>query len=294
MRPRRLVLIALGLIVLAWALVPAARAGLLVRRTSGPTHLAGGPAGRPFEDVSFVTRDGVKLSGSLGVNPAGRGTVVLVHGFKSSRVEMLDWASFLDRGGYSVLLYDGRGCGSSEGTFGVGATEYQDIIAAIDLIQSHKAAGSDRIAVLGISLGAGDAILAAAQDQRIRAVVADSPWIDELVQLERMRTLSAGPFSIPLLPYEPALVDSLIGGRLEDAVPAAVVAKIAPRPLLLIHSLDDGNATTPVAGSERLFHFAGEPKDLWLVPNGGHVGAIQAHRAEYEDRVLAFLGGALR
>lgn len=289
MSPRRALLIALGLAVIGWALVPAVRGALLVRH--------GGVAwsGRVdhSEAVTFAARDGVRLSGTFVTAPDPAGTVILVHGFKSGRGELLDWLAFLYPT-YSVLLFDGRGTGSSEGVFGVGATEDRDIVGAVDFIRARSDPGADRIAVLGISLGAGDAILAAARDERIRAVVADSPWIDELVQLQRMGSVTAGPISVPLLPYEPALVDALIGGRLEDAVPAAAVERIAPRSILIIHALDDGNATTPVAGSERLFHFAGEPKQLWLVPRGGHVGAIRAQPDEYRQRVLSFLASALR
>jgi len=55
----------------------------------------------------------------------------------------------------------------------------------------------------------------------IQGVVADSPWADEQVQLARMRTIAIGPLTIPVLPYEPALVDWLIGGQLEDALHGA-------------------------------------------------------------------------
>ena len=278
-------------VLLGWALAPAARGVLLVRHGGSP--FAADLSGYPAEPVAFDARDGVRLRGTFVPSPTAAGTVILVHGFKSGRGEMLDWLAFLHPT-YAVLLFDGRGAGSSDGTFGVGATEDRDILGAVDFVAARKAPGSERIAVLGISLGAGDAILAAAQDQRIRAVVADSPWIDERVQLERMTWLPVGPLALPLLPYEPALVDALTGGRLADAVPAAAVAKIAPRAILLIHSLDDGNATTPVAGSERMFQFAGDPKELWLVPSGGHVGAIRAEPEEYRRRVLTFLAAALR
>jgi len=62
---------------------------------------------------------------------------------------------------------------------------------------------------------------------------------------------------------------------------------------LLIHSADDDNATTPVAGARALFAAAGAPKDLWIVPRGGHVGAINSEPDEYRTRVLAFLARAL-
>jgi len=109
-----------------------------------------------------------------------------------------------------------------------------------------------------------------------------------------MSTVQLGPFAIPVLPYEPALVDALIGGRLEDARPRDAVMRIAPRALLMIHSADDGNATTPVADAEAVFAAAGEPKEFWLAASGGHDGAFRTHHDEYRDRVLAFLAMALK
>lgn len=289
MTPRRVLVATLALIALAWAVAPAIRGVLLVRHGGPPFAAALSEA----EAVRFTARDGVQLSGTFVPSPVAAGTVILVHGFKSGRAEMLDWLEFLHPT-YSVLLFDSRGTGSSEGVFGVGATEARDIIGAVDLIESRRAPGSDRIAVLGISLGAGDAILAAAEDGRIHAVVADSAWADERVQLERMRSVPIGTVALPVLPYEAALLDALIGGRLEDARPIDVIGRIAPRPLLLIHSGDDPNATTPPADAERLFTNARQPKHLWRVPDGGHAGALRAHAEEYRARVLAFLDDALR
>ena len=288
---RRIVVACFALFVVAWAAVPAARGVLLVRHGGSP--FSANMTGYPIENVRFLARDGVALSGTFVRAPNAAGTVILVHGFKSGRAEMLDWLAFLYPT-YSVLLFDSRGTGSSDGVFGVGATEDRDILGAVDAVTLLRAPGSDRIAVLGISLGAGDALLAAGQDTRIRAVVADSPWIDEFVQLARMHWLPLGPLSVPLLPYEHALVDTLIGGRLEEAVPIVGATRIPPRRLLLIHARDDGNATTPPAGSERIAHVAGEPTELWLVPSGGHVGAIRSAHDEYVSRVMAFLGSALR
>jgi len=107
-------------------------------------------------------------------------------------------------------------------------------------------------------------------------------------------TLPIGPIAVPLLPYEPPLVDALVGGRLEDARPRDEIARIAPRPILLIHAADDENATTTLADAQALLAMAGEPKELWIAPRGGHAGALGAVRDEYTRRVLAFLDRALR
>ena len=293
---RRILVTALAAAILAWALAPAIRGGLLLTRRSAvpdPAEILV-PLGPATENVSFAASDGVRLAGTYVDVPSARGVVILVHGFKTYRQEMVDQARLLRDVGYAVLLYDSRGCGTSDGMFGVGATEDRDIVGAVSYIRSRGGAGSAHIAVFGISLGAGDALLAAAKDDRIQAVIADSSWADERVQLSRMDTVPVGPLTLPVLPYEAALVDALIGGRLEDARPIDVIDRIAPRFLLLIHSMDDDNATTPPADAERLFAQARQPKDFWRVPTGGHVGALRVHPDEYKARVVAFLETALR
>ena len=292
---RRIALAALAIVVLAWALAPAIRGGLLLARRTAIPDLAEmlAPLG-PTESVTFAASDGVRLAGTFVDVPSAKGVVILVHGFKTYRQEMVGQAEFLRDAGYAVFLYDSRGCGQSDGVFGVGATEDRDIAGAVSYIRSRGGIGSGHIAVLGISLGAGDALLAAAKDERIEGVVADSSWPDETFQLDRMNSLPIGSISLPLLPYEPALIDTLIGGRLEDARPVDAVGRIAPRSVLLIHSLDDDNATTPLEGARALFAAAGQPKELWLAPSGGHAGALHDYPDEYKARVLAFLAAALK
>ena len=285
---RRVVALFIAFLVAVWALIPLARAALLVRH--GPQATA---AVAPLSNITFDASDGVPLVGTYIAADAPRGAVVLVHGFKNTRGDMSDYAAFLHDAGYAVLVYDSRGCGASGGTFGVGATEDRDISGAVSYLETAHPDAARHIAVLGVSLGAGDAILAGARDGRIDAVVADSSWADERVQLDRMYTLTVGPLTLPLLPYEPALVDALVGARLEDARPRDVVARIAPRALFLIHAADDENATTTAADTAALFAAAGDPKVLWIAPRGGHAGALKAQRDEYVRRVLAFLADAL-
>jgi fermentation-respiration switch protein FrsA (DUF1100 family) len=47
--------------------------------------------------------------------------------------------------------------------------------------------------------------------------------------------------------------------------------------------------TTRRADTETLFSHAQLPKQLWFVPNAGHIDLHKAAGAEYESRVLAFL-----
>ena len=167
------------------------------------------PADLAVEDLTFPGPDGA-LSGWLVRGRPGAPAVVLVHGFKSSREEMVGYARFLNAGGYGVLLFDTHGCGRSDGaTIGLGATEPRDISAAVAAVATRT--GAAKVAVLGISLGAGAAILAAAGDRAIGAVIADSAWTDQDLQLDRLSTVQLGAAAVPLPPYGPAMVSAFVG-----------------------------------------------------------------------------------
>jgi len=276
--------------LLLWALIPAARGVSLVANRTDRGTPDPHAAGIPVREVHFRASDGVALAGWLAIASPDAPTVILVHGFKGNRLAMLPWARYLFAAGYNILLYDSRGCGESAGwSIGVGATEPADVIGATRYLQALPTLHNNRFAALGVSLGAGEVILAAAREPSLRAVIADSPWADERPQLDRMSSLPLGPIALPLLPYEPALVDALVGARLEDARPAAVAGDIAPRALLIITSADDGNTTTAPADQARIYAAAGQPRQQWIAPSGGHAGALAAHPADYQARTLAFL-----
>lgn len=282
---RRFVAILVILALLSWLALPVVRAFTLVSaRHTDPVA----PADLVVEELRFV-----ELAAWTVHTVHGAPAVVLVHGFKTSREEMVPWARFLHDGGYNVLLLDTRGCGKSGGsTVGLGATEPHDVALAVDAARAEF--GTSKVAVLGISLGAGAVILAAADDPDISAVIADSAWTDQDFQLARLSFVQAGPIRVPLLPYGVGAVNALVGADVTKARPLDAIGRISPRPILLIHSADDENATTPVDGARRLFAAAGEPKQLWVAPRGGHVGALNAFPAEYRARVLDFLGFSLR
>lgn len=295
---KRLVAVLVIAALLSWLVLPLFRAFTLVSaHHTDPVA----PADLVVEDLRVEVRADAPPSPVKDVELAawtmhtvhGAPAVVLVHGFKTSREEMVPWARFLHDGGYNVLLLDTRGCGKSGGsTVGLGATEPHDIALAVDAARAEF--GTTKVAVLGISLGAGAVILAAANDPDISAVIADSAWTDQDFQLARLSFVQAGPIRVPLLPYGVGAVNALVGADVTKARPLDAIGRISPRPILLIHSADDENATTPVDGARRLFAVAGEPKQLWVAPRGGHVGALNAFPAEYRARVLDFLGLSLR
>ncbi len=287
--PRAALLIILALIVFAWAAAPGVRAVKLI--AIWPVRVAPNAAttGLPVRDVRFTASDGVHLAGWFALRSPDAPTIVLVHGFKGVRQNMLPWARYLYTAGYNVLLYDSRGCGQSDGWhIDLGAHEANDLIGAARYLAGLSDLKTKRFGALGVSLGAGTVLLAAAREPSLTAVMADSAWADEQPQLDRMGSIPIGLLAVPVLPYEPALVNALIGADLRATRPLAVVGAIAPRAVMFIHSADDANSTTPLSGERALYAAAGRPKTEWIAPSGGHAGALNAHPDEYQRRTLDF------
>ena len=84
---------------------------------------------------------------------------------------------------------------------------------------------------------------------------------------------------------------ALFSNRLPPPQLNALVARIAPRPVLFIygeHDQPNVRGLTP-----KYYRNAGDPKELWRVPGAGHTGGIDARPREYERRVIRFFDRAL-
>ena len=104
-------------------------------------------------------------------------TVVVLHGVKKNRTDVLRAALILRRAGFNVLMLDGRGHGNSEGRYVTyGFYERRDVEAAIEWLVVAKNIDRHRFALAGESMGAAIALQVAAHNPWIRAVWADSPF----------------------------------------------------------------------------------------------------------------------
>jgi pimeloyl-ACP methyl ester carboxylesterase len=264
-----------------------ARAGALVI-TNPFRSPSARPAGLPVQPVRFRAADGVMIAGWLvGYSPTAP-VVILVPGFKAGSTSMIPYARLLYKGGFDALLYDSRGMGGSGGRFTLGVREVDDVRGAVSFLDRRPYLQNHRYGLLGVSLGAGVAIVAAARLPRIAATVADSAYTDQHRIVDRLDSLVFGPVRVPLAPIAPWVVDRLIGVPLHSFSPLHAVSHLGSRPLLLIHSLHDTNPTTPLAGAQTLEAAAGPHATLWIAPRGGHAGALAAQPSEYTRRVLTF------
>lgn len=256
--------------------------------------------GLPFTEVWFTTQDGLRLHGWFipfrGVpapasdagdwGPPGKGTVIFCHGRFGSKDPDLEYVPWFYEAGYHVFMFDFRGHGRSHGQYcSYGYFEKWDLMAAVALL---KAKGQGPIGVLGFSLGGAVAIYTAARMPDLACVVSDCGFV------EIKKTMVAGAKDKD---YPPVLAETLyalvlwlagrwLGCNLQEADPIRWVEKISPRPLFLINGGRDQYAAT--ADVQRLFAAAGEPKELWIVPEAEHRRVDDVRPKEYKERLLAF------
>jgi pimeloyl-ACP methyl ester carboxylesterase len=100
--------------------------------------------GLAYEDVSFQSRDALALGGWFIPAKSARGTVVFCHGHAGSMDPDVAYVPWFNEAGFSVLMFDFRAHGRSEGdrvsvrTGTVrGYFERLDLLGAIDYLQTR-------------------------------------------------------------------------------------------------------------------------------------------------------------
>jgi hypothetical protein len=255
----------------------------------GFTHKARSPVsavdlGRPYEEVSFVTSDGLGLAGWY--VPSQNGASVIAFPGRSGPVEH---ARMLIRHGYGVLLFDRRGEGESEGDGNLfGWDGGKDLKAAISFLQNRPDVDEGRIGGLGLSVGGELMLETAATTDGLKAVVSEGAGFRSIREASELSGASSWllfPQTVGLTATTALFADEEPPPNLKDLIP-----RIAPRPVFFIFAThgQGGEALNPA-----YYDAAGEPKTLWELPEAGHTGAIDARPQEYERRVIAFFDSAL-
>lgn len=225
--------------------------------------------------------------------------VALVHGWESARDRTLPNAIFLHAAGYHCLTIDVRGHGANPPeTLPISAGEFGlDALATFEALLARGEVTSG--AVVGHSMGAIGAILAAAADPRVAAVVATSGPADPL-RLTR-QTFRLAHLPIPdVIAYPLAWLTTRVylaprGHRVPEVSATKAIARYRG-PILLAHGDDD--SVVPVAHIDRLAAAArstrtvrDEPVETLVVPDGQHSWLYEF--PAYRSAVAGFLARAL-
>jgi fermentation-respiration switch protein FrsA (DUF1100 family) len=247
-----------------------------------PAHFQG-------RDVEFESGSGSKLRGWFIPGRKGAGAVVLMHGFRGDRRQMLGRASFLSKAGYSLLLFDFQAHGESPGKqVTIGYLESRDAQAAVDLMK--KNCPGEKLGVIGLSMGGAAATLAS-PELEVDAIALEAVYTDiDRATANRMEIYfgawarGLARLLIIQLPMRAGIEKSAL--RPIDRIGAIKAPK------LFIAGAKDRH--TRLDESRELFAAASEPKELWVVEEAAHGDVHHMAKEEYERRILDFFEKRLR
>ena len=282
-----------------FALIYRVRAGYPRR---DPPHMTPADLGLPYESM-LIESGGLALPAWF--IPARDGApgpgVVLVHGWESARDRTLPMAVFLHAAGFHCLTFDVRGHGAnpaeelplSAGEFGA------DALAAFHALMEQPEVTVG--AISGHSMGAIGALLAAAADPRVAAVVATSSPADPYRLTRQTFRLARLPIPDPIA-YPLAWLTTHVYVQPRGHVVADISATTAiaryDGPILLAHGEED--MIVPADHMERLAAAAraaraGDPSaadvETLLVEGGQHSWLYEDEG--YRRVVATFLARAL-
>ena len=243
--------------------------------------------GLPFE-TTVVESAGLELPAWF--IPARNGQagpgVVLVHGWESARDRTLPMAQFLHAAGFHCLTFDVRGHGANGAeTLPISAGEFgEDALAAFRSLMARPEVTVG--AISGHSMGALGAILAAAADPRVAALVATSSPAGPYRLTRQTFRLAHLPIPAPIA-WPLAWLTTRVylrprGHQVPDISATAAIARYRG-PVLLAHGTED--AVMPVGHLARLADAAREARvdDPEAAPVETLVVAGGEHSWLYED-----------
>ena len=270
-------------------LATSAIAGFLVyrivkpQRTSTDISFASFP-GRP-ENMEFEVPELGKREGWFFPGLRGAATVVLCHGYESSRSELLTLVTALQDRQYNVFLFDFAAHGANAGITTLGYREADELRKAIDVLAARGDLDPARFGLWGYNLGAYAALREAENDKRVRALVLDSVY-DQPQQMVKVGVERNGLGTFPLMIRSAQFSFGYLNkAHRQDPPLSSQLVALNGVPILFIQALDD-----PELGAitRQMFLKAPEPREQAIIPHGNFVSLSDAEKREYESRVVSF------
>jgi pimeloyl-ACP methyl ester carboxylesterase len=282
-------LMALLALVFFAVLATTAIAGFLVyrivkpQRTSSEINMASFP-GRP-DAVEFEVPGLGKREGWFFPGLRGAPTIVLCHGYESSRGELLTLVSALQDHQYNVFAFDFAAHGGNAGVTTLGYREADEVRAAIGVLAARNDVDPERFGVWGYNLGAYAALREAENDKRIRALVLDSVY-DEPRQMVKVGVERNGLGGFPFMVRSAELSFEYLNYAHRDDPPLSrKLITLAGVPTLFIQAIDDPELA---AITRQMFLKAPEPREQAIIPHGNFVSLNDEDKRTYENRVVSF------
>ncbi len=212
--------------------------------------------------------------------------MVLCHGYKSSRSEILTLANSLQQHRYNVYVFNFAGHGDSPVAYTtLGLQETGELRAALRMLTERTDFDRQRLGLWGNSLGAYAILRVAPEFPQVKAVALDSVYPSPTALLRRELSL-LGANSLPLLPSVTVAEFNVFArgyGGSRDVGPD--LARLSNTPKLFIAGDDTPNLAQM---TQDLHARAPGPKQLVVLPRTSLSSLIEEERRNYENLVITF------
>jgi alpha-beta hydrolase superfamily lysophospholipase len=243
-----------------------------------------------FDALVCRTGDDILLRGWMFEPPSPRGTITIFHGMRNDRSYIFDRIQFLTAAGYRCVAFDHRAHGESDGhVISFGYHERHDVVAVADLVRYRWP--NEPSAALGISMGGAAICFAGEAARAFDAIVLESVYHDiDTAFSHRI----GGAYPAWFRHFRPGVVwltERRLKTSLKQVAPIAHVARLAPRPVLLLTGSDD--VLAPPDEVQRFVAQLPETSQFHCFPGAGHGKVYEAAGAAYRDLLLGFFGRQL-
>ena len=253
------------------------------QRTSSEINMATFP-GRP-DSVQFTVAELGQREGWFFPGLRGAPTIVLCHGYESSKSELLTLVSALQDHQYNVFVFDFTAHGANPGMTTFGYKEAEELRAAIDTLASRNDVDPTSFGLWGYNLGAYAAMREAETDKRVRALVLDSVY-DEPKQMVKVEVGSTGLGVFPFMVRSAELsFDWLNYQHKQDPPLSRRLTALSGIPKLFIEASDEQELAEM---TRQLFMKAPEPREQVMIPHGNFAALSEDDKRTYENRVVSF------
>lgn len=275
------------------------------------------------ENLSFKS-NGLKVACHLYVGRKGEKTpgIVMCHGFAGVKELLLpNFAMKFASEGFTVLTFDYRGFGQSEGEVGrlIPAKQIEDILSALVFMRSRPEVDPNRIGLWGTSFGGANAIFAAARDNMVRCLSvqlafgsgervvthgqSEKEKLNLYAMIEKMEARKAQSGKEMMVPIHKVLSDPQSQEfyrcnvdkfpALKIKIPFLTVAETIKHkpeqvigeikiPVLFTAAGNDG--VNSASESEILYQKANEPKELFIIKDATH---YEVYSGVYFEQAIA-------
>jgi uncharacterized protein len=253
------------------------------QRSSSEISLASFP-GHP-EVVDFQVPELGKREGWFFPGLRAAPTIVLCHGYESSRGELLTLVSALQEHQYNAFVFDFAAHGANGGLTTLGYREADELRKAVDLLAARNDLDPTRLGLWGYNLGAYAALREAENDKRIRALVLDSVY-DEPEQMVKVGVERNGLGTFPFMIRSTQLSFGYLNNAHRHDPPLSTkLLALNGVPTLFIQAQDDPELAET---TREMFLKAPEPREQAIIAHGNFVGLSDQEKRDYENRVVSF------